>query len=69
MARRPKPPVEQEYTCRGTLELSGVVFTIKARSFEEAEEKSRNGEWDEWDITGAESINWTMKPSTVEDNS
>ena len=68
MARRPKPSVEQEYTCRGTLELSGVVFTIKARSLEEAKEKARNGDWEEWAIDSAESINWTLNPKTVEPN-
>lgn len=67
-ALKSKPSAVGSYFCRGTLELSGVIFTIKASSAEEAAEKAKAGEWDEWDVSGAESINWTINPATVETN-
>lgn len=55
-----------KYECRGSVELSGVVFTIIADSIEDARKKARNGEFDEYEIDRAETVNVEMKIATVQ---
>lgn len=57
-----------EYLCKGTLTLSGVEFTIKADSLEDAKRKAEDGEFEDWDTTGAEGTDWEMRPATVREN-
>ena len=52
----------------GRIELSGVDFFIEADTLEEAKEKAKRGEYEFYEDNGAEAINWTIKPSTVESN-
>lgn len=55
-----------KYECRGSVELSGVVFTITADNIDDARKKARNGEYDEYEIDRAETVNLEMKVATVE---
>jgi hypothetical protein len=55
-----------KYECRGRLELSGVVFTITAGNIAEARKKARAGNYDEYEIDRAETINCEMNVATVE---
>ena len=57
-----------EYLFRGRLELNGVIFTVNAENEEEARAKAKTGDYSEWDISGAEGVNWTLDPATCEAN-
>ena len=59
---------EHEYTFRGRLELSGVVFYVKAGNAVEAKEKAARGEYEEYDVSGAEAINCSLRLNSIEDN-
>lgn len=58
-----------EYIFRGTVELSGVDFYVTADTAEEAIQKAKRGEYDDYKTAGAETINWKIDPNTCEDNS
>lgn len=55
-----------KYICRGSVELSGAVFTITADSVADARKKARSGEYDDYDIDGAETLNCELDVATVE---
>lgn len=57
----------RSFTCRGRLTLDGVTFTLSAASLEEARALAAAGTWEDWDVTGAENIDWVLRPSTVEE--
>lgn len=67
MAKK-KTAKRKEFTFQGSLELRGVVFFVTATDEAHAREKARAGEWEEWDVAGAEGVNWTLDPSTCEAN-
>lgn len=66
--RKKEEPVDKFFICRGRLTLDNVVFHIKARSYEHAEQLIRDNRWDDWDVSGAESVDWEMKEDTLEIN-
>ena len=47
----------KQYIFTGRLELSGVDFIVEADSEAEAKEKARNGQWENYDSSGAETVN------------
>lgn len=49
-------PEPREYIGRGRITLDGVEFTIIASSQEEADAKAARGEWHDYDIGGASSL-------------
>lgn len=57
-----------QYLFRGRIELDGATFCIDAENEEEAKEKASAGSWDDLDIDGAASRNWTIHPETCELN-
>jgi hypothetical protein len=65
--RSPKPAL-REFTCKGTMQLDGVIFYVKASSLREAREKAASGIYSEYDLTCHEPVDWEMKPVTVEPN-
>lgn len=67
MGKKKKPDVERLFTCRGRLTLDGVTFTLKAKSLEDAEQLAAAGHWEDWDVSGAESIDWVLRPFTIEE--
>lgn len=65
--KKPAPSPLRQFTCRGRLTLDGVTFILSAASLEEARALAAAGTWEEWDITGAEGIDWVLRPLTVEE--
>lgn len=57
-----------EYICRGTVELTNVDFFVTAETFEEAKAKLKAGDWDHYDLDGAECLNANPYPSSLEIN-
>ena len=57
-----------EYLFTGTVELSGVLFTVTADNETEAKAKAKLGEWDDYDISGAETRNAELTVSSCELN-
>jgi hypothetical protein len=57
-----------EYLFRGRLELSGVIFTVVAENEADAKDKAKAGRYEEWDIAGAEGVNWKLDLSSIELN-
>lgn len=54
----------KEYTFSGSVELRGVTAT----SPEEAKRKAAEGDYDEYDTSGAETVNWEINTKTCEEN-
>lgn len=59
---------QHEFTCRGRLTLEGVTFFIEASDREEAMEMARKGQWRDWEIVRAGSVDWRLDASTITDN-
>ena len=57
-----------EYIFNGTLSLSNVNFYIIADNEHDAKEKARRGEYVDWDIGDAGSVDWTINPNSIELN-
>lgn len=51
---------------KGTATLRGVQFLIEASSEKNAVNRAHNGEWDEYDISGADTSDWKINPNTCE---
>lgn len=68
MASKRKEPETKTFLVRGTLELAGVTFTVSATSADAARAKASSGEWEDWDTSGAESVNWKLDPDSVEES-
>jgi len=52
----------------GKLKLANVNFTVNASSADEARTKAANGEWDDYEVTTAEAVDWELDPDTVEED-
>ena len=57
-----------EFICMGTLTLADVTFYIEAETLEEAIKLAKAQKWVDYDVAGSGAQDWTMKPSTVEEN-
>lgn len=57
-----------EFICTGSVTLNGVTFYIEAENLHHASVKADRGEWTNYDITGAETSDWDMRPMTVKEN-
>ena len=69
MSTRTKKKAElKEFEFKGSAELSGVRFFIRAQSLEEAKAKAARGEWDDDDARGASWVNWEIDPHSGKDN-
>jgi hypothetical protein len=55
-----------QFTARGDVALSDVTFFIEADDEEEARAKAEAGEYDFYEIDGAETVDWTIRSRTVE---
>jgi hypothetical protein len=51
---------------RGSVTLNGAIFFIDADSSQAAVEKARQGEFEDYDIDGAELVDWEIRPGTCE---
>jgi hypothetical protein len=49
-----------KYWFKGRATLSGVEFCIEASSKEEAKVRAKNGEWDDYDTSGADTADWEI---------
>lgn len=54
------------YMFRGSVTLNGAIFFIDADSSQAAVEKARQGEFEDYDIDGAELVDWEIRPGTCE---
>ena len=59
---------EREYIFEGTVTRRGVTFFVKAASEVEAKEKAAAGEFEDYDVNGAETSDWEMNPNTIQVN-
>ena len=50
----------------GWIKLRGVAFTVSAENSEKAIERARLGEFDEYDAAGAETVDWEIRPGSIE---
>jgi len=57
-----------EYIFRGSVTMNGVVFTVTAKDSQEAIEKARQGEFDDFDASCGEAVDWEIRPGTCERN-
>lgn len=57
-----------QFAFRGNVKLNGATFYIEAPNEEEAIEKARLHQWDDYQTTGAEAIDWEINPNTCEAN-
>jgi len=48
------------YVCTGRLVLNGVKFFIEAANEEEARRMAERGEYEDYDVIGAEAVDWTI---------
>ena len=53
---------------KGSIRLDGVTFYVEAESEEEAREKARAGDYEEYDEMGAETANCEIDAGTIELN-
>ena len=56
-----------EFTAKGYVTRNGVRFFIVAASLDEAKEKARNGEWQDYDDKGADTVDWVMDVDSVKE--
>jgi hypothetical protein len=56
---------EKQFTCTGRLTLEGVTFFITAKSETEAQEKAKAGVWDDYDIAGSSSADWSLDADSI----
>lgn len=54
------------FIARGSLTLNGVVFIIEADTINDAKQKAAAGLWTDYETFGAESVDWDIRPKTVE---
>lgn len=59
---------EKEYIFTGSVELRGVQFFVKAKSLDEARQKARGGDYEEYETQCAETVNWEINPKTAKVN-
>lgn len=58
----------KEYTFTGDVKLRGVVFTVHAETEDEAIEKAKSGDYEDWDGSGAEVTDCHLNPKSCEEN-
>ena len=58
----------KEFIFKGTLELRGVVFTVKAVDRDAAQAKATRGDYDDYDTRGAEAADWQLDLRSCESN-
>ena len=68
MAKTRKKPKLREFIFTGTIELHGVQFFILAEDEDEARAQARGGDYIEYETGGAETVNWTIDPNSLESN-
>lgn len=56
---------DKTYSFVGRVTLDGVVFFIDAPSKTAALEAVRSGKFDEYEVAGAETVDWTIQPHTI----
>jgi hypothetical protein len=57
-----------QFTFYGTLELNCVCFFVEAADEAEAKAKAAAGQYTQYETLGAEPVNWTLNPKTMELN-
>jgi hypothetical protein len=54
------------FIARGTITLNAAMFVITADNIEQARKKAREGDFSEYDLDGAEAVDWEINVATVE---
>lgn len=52
---------------KGSATMRGVDFLVEADSKEEAMARARNGEWDDYITSGADTSDWEINANTCEE--
>ena len=68
MSNKKPVPERHEWLFRGTLKMSGVIFSVSAETEAEALQKARDGDWDDYDTTRASGDDWKLDDGTMELN-
>jgi hypothetical protein len=56
----------KQYIFNGRVELSGVQFIVEAENEDDAKAKAKRGEWEDYDLSGAETVNTDIYVSTCQ---
>lgn len=63
-----KRETKRDWIATGTVELRGVTFFINDCTREEAEERAKRGDYDDYETNCAETYNWDIKSGSIEAN-
>jgi hypothetical protein len=58
----------KEFVLKGRLTLERVVFRVSAKTLEGALARAANGDFDGYDTDAAESVDWQMALTSIEEN-
>jgi hypothetical protein len=58
-----------EFRFRGRITQAGVIFYLSAPDRESAIAAAKCHSFDEFNADGAETVNWDIDPTTIEENS
>jgi hypothetical protein len=59
---------KKDWIFTGSVELSGVTFFINDCTEDEARDRAQAGKYDDYDTSGAETVDWNIKAKTIEAN-